>query len=547
MSSEFSVTILTLSFIILRMVESQNSYLIILLSGIAFILYGLSLSSHSLEKLLSNRIAPLLNRLSQNNILAIVVGISLTTLLQSSGAVTSMLVGLGTARVINLSQVMGVIIGTAVGSTLTVQLLSFNLSALALPTFVGAFTFYFASKKPTPRNIGLVLMGFAFVFFGMGFISSAGHHYANIDHMKDFFATLRNNPLLSLAISTAFCAFVHSSAVTISIAMGLASAGAISIYDAAFWVYGANIGTTSTALIAAAGSNYIGRQVAWAHLFYKALSVVIAYPFTKLLLGLTAMTSSNAFREIANFHLIFNIFSAIIFFPFIQVGSRWIEKLFPKDSKDEFTLQFLTMNNYQSTALASSYARREILRTADIVVSMIKDSIELFKQDDPGLVESIKERDKQVDFLYREIKMFLLDHANKSQAVVHQEIMKMIMFISDVERAADAIDINVTSLALKKAALKLEFSSEGWNELCNIHKELLQMISISITAFDNKDLCPQVIQLKRDIAKTEIRLRESHVHRLNRGVKESITTSSIHIDLLSEYKRIAGLLANHCY
>ncbi len=529
------------------MLETQNSYLIILLAGISFILYGLSISSHSLEKLLSNRIAPLLNKLSQNNILAIVVGISLTTLLQSSGAVTSMLVGLGTARVISLSQVMGVIIGTAVGSTLTVQLLSFNLAELALPTFVGAFTFYFASKKPTPRHIGLVLMGFAFVFFGMGFISAAGNHYANIDHMKDFFVTLRNNPLLSLAISTAFCAFVHSSAVTISIAMGLASAGAISIYDAAFWVYGANIGTTSTALIAAAGSNYIGRQVAWAHLFYKALSVLIAYPFTKGILSLSMWSSSNTYREIANFHLFFNIFSAILFFPFIQVGSRWIERLFPKDSKDEFSLQFLTMNNYQSTALASSYARREILRTADICVSMIKDSIDLFKQDDPGLIESIKERDKQVDYLYREIKMFLLDHANKSQSVVHQEIMKMIMFVSDIERAADAIDINVTSLALKKHALKLEFSPEGWAELCGIHKELLQMISMSITAFDNRDICPQVIQLKRDITKSEIRLRESHVHRLNKGVKESITTSSIHIDLLSEYKRIAGLIGNHCY
>lgn len=259
------------------------------------------------------------------------------------------------------------------------------------------------------------------------------------------------------------------------------------------------------------------------------------------------MTSANAFREIANFHLYFNIISAILFFPFIKVGARWIEKLFPKDAKDEFTLQFLTMNNYQSTALASSYARREILRTFDIVYSMVKESIDLFKQDDPGLVESIKERDKQVDFLYREIKMFLLDHANKSQAVVHHEIMKMIMFISDIERAADAIDINVTSLALKKAALKLEFSQEGWEEICSIHKDLLHVITLSMTAFDNRDLCPQVIQLKREITKTEIRLRESHVHRLNKGVKESITTSSIHIDLLSEYKRIAGLLANHCY
>jgi phosphate:Na+ symporter len=256
---------------------------------------------------------------------------------------------------------------------------------------------------------------------------------------------------------------------------------------------------------------------------------------------------TTIYRSIANGHLIFNLISAALFFPFIKPGARFIEKLFPKDPKEDFTAEYLSLNNYQSTALATSYAQREILRTADIVMSMIQDSVKLFESSDPGMIESIKDRDNKVDYLYRETKMFLLDHANKSQAVVHQRIMQMIMFLTDLERAADSIDINLTALAIKKHALKLEFSEEGWSEIQQMHSQLVRVAQMAINSFGNRELCDESIQLKRDLAKLEIQLREKHIGRLNKGLRESINTSSIHLDLLSEYKRIAGLLCTHAY
>ncbi|GIL17857.1 MAG: Na/Pi cotransporter II-like protein [Oligoflexia bacterium] len=531
------------------MIDLQNSYFVILVAGVAIFMYGMTMASQALEKLMASRITALMNKLSNSHILAIVVGISLTTLLQSSGAVTSMLVGLGSAKVITLPQVMGVIIGTAIGSTLTVQIISFNLSQYALPAFAIAFTFYFVAKKPGIKNFSLVFMGFALLFMGLGMISNAAHHYAANEQIKAFLKTLQENPHLSLLISMTFCAFVHSSAVTIGIAMSLAQVGAISLNDALFWVYGANIGTTSTALIAAVGSNYIGRQVAWAHFFYKTLSVAIFLiePLHNYFLQTLDHLNGGISRSIANGHMILNIISAGIFFPFIKPGAKFIEKLFPKSSKDEFATEFLSMNNYQSSALAVSYANREIMRMADIVLSMIQDSAKLFQNSDPTLIESIKERDNKVDFLYRETKMFLLDHANKSNTAVHQNIMDMIMFLSDLERAADAIDINIITLAIKKNALRLEFSDEGWSELKTMHDEVVKVAMTAINAFNNRELCEQTIQLKRNLAKVEISMREKHISRLNRGMRESINTSSIHLDLLSEYKRIASLLCTHAY
>jgi len=178
---------------------------------------------------------------------------------------------------------------------------------------------------------------------------------------------------------------------------------------------------------------------------------------------------------------------------------------------------------------------------------MIKDSVHLFEHEDPLLVQSIKDRDNQVDFLYREIKMFLLDHANKSNTVVHQNIMNMIMFISDLERAADSIDINIRTLAIKKHALKLEFSPQGLNEIRAMHSHVVKVASMGINAYDNPQMCEVAIQLKRELAKLEITYRENHIFRLNQGLRESINTSSIHLDLLSEYRRIASLLCNHAY
>ncbi|NUN07400.1 MAG: Na/Pi cotransporter family protein [Bdellovibrio sp.] len=529
------------------MIDTHNSYFIILISGVALFLYGMGLASSSLEKLMAGKITILLNRLSQSKFLAILTGVVLTTLMQSSGAVTSMLVGLGSARVINLRQVMGVIIGTAVGTTLTVQFISLDLGNYALPIFAISFAFYFKSKKTVFKNLSVIFMGFGLLFFGLKMISVSSHHFAENPMLTDIFQNLRDNPGYSLLISIVFCAFVQSSAVTIGLAMSLAMVKAITFYDAMLWVYGANIGTTSVALIAAAGGNYIGRQVAWAHFFYKTISVVIFYPFTQVFIDFLANFDTTISRSIANAHLIFNVLSAVIFFPFINKGAELIERMFPKAASEEFGTEFVNMNNYQSSALAISYANREIMRTADIVLGMIKDSLKLFESNDPNDFDSIKDRDNKVDFLYRETKMFLLDHANKSNTVVHQNVMAMIMFLSDLERAADAIDINILALAIKKNALKLEFSEEGWIEIRQMHEQVTKVAAMGINAYQNQDLCESAIQLKRDLAKVEITLRENHISRLNRGLNSSINTSSIHLDLLSEYRRIASLLVNHAY
>jgi phosphate:Na+ symporter len=329
--------------------------------------------------------------------------------------------------------------------------------------------------------------------------------------------------------------------------MSLTNAHAITEMDALYWVFGANIGTTSTAILASMNSNYVGKQVAWSHFFYKILSVALFYPFSKSFESLVLFFNPSPLRAIANFHLYFNIFSAAIFFPFINIGASLMEKVFKKDKSEEFSVEFLKLNNYNSPTMAITFAQREILRAADIVLSMIKDSLKLFSDFNGQLVDSLKDRDNKVDFLYREIKMFLLKHANTSTLAVNQEIMDLIIYISDLERAADSIDLNLIELASKKSALKLEFSEEGWDEMRKMHDTVMKVSTTAVSAFQAKELCEEAINLKRYLAKIELELRESHIGRLNKGIRESINTSSIHLDVLSEYRRIASLMVGHAY
>lgn len=527
--------------------ESVQVQILQLLGGMSFFLLGMTMASQSLENIMARKISQILNKLSQSPLVAIFVGIILTTLLQSSGAVTSMLVGLGSARVITLQQVMGVIIGTAIGSTLTVQFISFNLNHFGLPLFIISFLVYFISKKNSIKTTAQIFMGFGLLFFGLAMMSEAARYFATLPELTSSFEKLRSHQVLSMALAMVFCGLIHSSAVTIGLAMSLATAGVITVEDALYWVYGANIGTTSTALFAAANSNNIGKQVAWSHFIYKIVSVIIFYPFSSFFMTQIGLFDTSASRTIANTHFFFNLISAALFFPFIKWGAKMMEKLFPKNAEDEFGTEFLKLNNYKSPSMAIAYGEREIMRVADIVFSMIKDSIHLFDNYNITMVDSLRDRDNKVDFLYREIKMFLLQHANLNSADVNQRILNMIMYLSDLERAADSIDINLITLATKKSALKLEFSIEGLEELKSMHGEVLKVSSLAINAFHTRELCNETIELKRALVKLEMNLREKHIGRLNRGIRDSINTSSIHLDVLSEYRRIVSLLVSHSY
>lgn len=509
---------------------------------------GMSLASENLQKLAANRTRDLLGTLARRPFFGLLVGILMTLVIQSSGAVTSMLVGLGSAGVFSLTQVMSVILGATVGTTITVQLLSMNVAQYGLPIFTFAFAVYFMSRHRVLKQVMAVAMGFGLIFWGLELIGLGTNALRDVSIFSDFLNQLKSSPMYTVLVTAAFTGLVHSSAVTIGFAMTLATSGQIDLVDSVFWVYGANIGTTATALMASFGGNHVGRQVAWAHCFYKVLSVLLFLPLTPYLAEF--LRSDAIQRDVANVHLVFNVAAAAVFFPFISYGARFIEKVFsPSKAEKEFSVKYLERSSYQSTDVAAAHAEREVLRMGDIVLTMVRDSIRLLKDENVDLEEEIQEKDDRVDLLNREINLFLARHMEESDNLSQKRMLRIIYFGADLESAADVIDNNILELARKKHALKLSFSPDGWSEIQALHREVVKVAELSISCFQvgEMELASKVVFHKREVRKIERKLRESHIERLVKGRAETINTSSIHLDVLSEYRRVVGLLSNHVY
>jgi phosphate:Na+ symporter len=521
---------------------------VLLIGGTAFFLLGMQIASDNLQSLAANRIRDLIAKLADRPFLGVVAGFIITVLMQSSGAVTAMLVGLGSAGVITLPQVMGIILGTGIGTTVTTQLLSFNISEMGLSLFAFAFTVNFLTHRKTLGRVMQVVMGFGLMFWGLEVIDMATHELVNVALFKETLTYLKANPIAMLLLSAGFTTLVRSSAAAVGIAMSMAASGLISVGDAFYWVYGANLGTTATALMAATGGSTVGRQVAWAHCLHKVALVAIFYFLTPYLAHWIEF--STPARDVANAHLLFNLAGAVIFFPLINPAVKFIQKMFPPSSKEkEFSVKYLDRATFESPSVVLAHAERECLRMADIVITMIKDSIRILHDDNPDLVEDLRGRDNRVDLLNREITLFLTKFMDSNDGRMQSEMVRLFSFASDLESAADVIDNSILELAQKKHSLKVEFSSEGWTELANLHEAVLEVAALSISCFQlqSKDLAAKVVFKKRVIRKMEKMLREAHIHRLAAGRKETINTTSIHLDVLSDYRRVVSLLSNHVY
>lgn len=526
----------------------DHSGVILFMAGIAFFIYGIHLASENLQSLSADRIRKIIQLLANKPFWGVFLGVILTMIFQSSGAVTSMLVGLGSARVINLQQVMSLILGTAIGSTLTVQILSFNISKFGLPIFATSFFVFFLTKRRTLSELMLAAMGFGLLFWGLELVRHSTQNLGQIDVFITFLKTIGDNPILAILVSGFFTALVHSSAVTLGIVMAMNGHGYISLDQSMYWIFGANIGTTATALIASVGSHSVGKQVAWAHCFYKVVGVILIYPFMNYLINW--ISTGEPERDVANLNTAYNCLAAVIFFPWINVGAKWIQSVIPLSADEkEFTAQFLQKKDWESPSIVVAHAEREILRMCDIVSSMVNDSVNLFSKNDADLIASIRRRDDQADLLSRELNLYLAQHLEQASQPLQLEMIRLMNYSADLEAAADVVDNQLLELATKTHLLKIVFPQEGLGDIEKMHLSVSKVTEMSIACFQVKDpsLAKQVIQLKRDIRKMEQEMREAHIGRMVKGSSESINSSTIHLDVLSEYRRVVGLMTNHAY
>ena len=520
-----------------------------ILGGTALLLYGVRLVGEGLQRAAGARLRHLLSTLTGNRFKALLVGAGVTAVLQSSSATTVMLVGFASAGLLSLRQTIGVILGADIGTTVTVQLLAFDLLALSpLVLFVGWLTW--ASGRGAVRYVGQAILGFGFLFLGMKLVADSTAPLATSDLFGDLLRALTAQPLLLLLISAAFSGVVRSSAATIGFALSLATAGVLPLAGAIPIIFGANIGTAVTALVAAIGQNAEARRVATAHAVFKVVGVALFYPFIGPFADLVARTAPDVPRQIANAHTIFNVVVAAIFLPTSQWAAGVFTRLIPEREPTRIGAIYLNPQTLDTPAVALGQALRETLRMGDVVVQSLKDSMTALERNDEALMRQVIARDDVIDRLEEDIKQFLIQLGSHQLTEDQSERETALIFvIANLEEIGDVIEKNLMELAEKKIRGGHTFSQQGWTEIRDVFGKVIENLELALSALASQDasVAEKVIRHKSRINTLERQLRQTHIQRLHDGLRESIDTSSLHLDLLANLKRANSLAAGIAY
>lgn len=526
----------------------MNTAVITLMGGTALMIYSIEELSRSVQYLAGSKFRSWINLFAANRLSAILLGFVLSLLLSSSGAVTVMLVGLANARLLTLEQVFAVTLGASIGTTLIVHLFAFNISQYGLLIMAAGVAIESFSRSPRVEKVARGLLYLGMMFFSMSLIVASGKEMENNELFNYIIEYFKDRPLVSLLLATAFTAMIHSSAATIAFMMSLMLARNADVFEAIPWVLGANLGTTTTAFFASFKTGTLGKQAALGHLFCKLVGVLLCLPLMRPLGELAIKVGGDVSRQIATTHTLFNLFLAILFFPFISWGVSLVKKFVSdKDDKGEFSFQYLDPRTLESPELALAQAQREILRLSDIVEKMLTRCILLFEPGRLGEVESIKAMDQLADFLNKGIKLYLtkLSQADMTPEQVQREF-ELLLRTNDLENIGDIVDKNILELVKKKHKKGYTFSKEGWSEITIFHEKVVECVRVSTAYFTSRDpaLAARLTVLKEQIGDLIIDLSEQHVQRLHRGVKESLDTTSVHLDLLGNLEHIADVATN---
>ena len=530
---------------------------ILLLGGLSFFFFGLTYARQGLQLLAGDRLRMSIAHLTGNRILALSLGTLITVVLQSSTATILMLMSLAATGLLSLPQAFGVILGADIGTTVVVILLSIKkISDYALLLVVFGFVLEwlsFGSKKI--KYAGRILFGFGMVFYGMKLMTQTANPLANDPSARILFEILSSHPLALLVASIFFTIVLQTSAATIGMAIALAMAGVLTLPSAIPIVLGANVGTCFTGIVAAFNSNTNGKRVAVAHLFVKVAGCLLILPFISQIVIVVERFSAQLNHwipfvqtgvagNIALTHLLFNLALALLFLPFLPLGVWVVSRLVPESRKEEkFGPKYLDKTALETPPLAFAQAKREILRIANLTYDLYSDCLRMFEPslDVDLVIQRIEERDDKIDLLDREVRFYLAKISQETLTDTQREQeMALLSIAADLEGVGDIISKELARLANKKNEKRRSFSLEGWQNIEQLHRTGVENfgLTISIFASPNEELSRKMMHQGTHFNALEQQLRQSHIQRLHVGSPEAFETSSIHLDVLANLRRI---------
>jgi len=515
---------------------------LMLLGGMGLLLYGISVMSEGLQKITGQRLRQVLGSVTGRPFLGLVAGALITVLFQSSTATTVILVGLANAAVVKLRQCMPVILGADIGTTVTAQLIALKVTEVSLPIVAVGATIIFFTKRDRYRRVGQAIIGFGLLFLGLKIMADAMVPLRDSTLFRDALLQVGSSPLLALVLAAVFTFLVHSSAAVLGIIVVLATHGLIDALSAFYFILGANIGTSFTAVLSSLGAQREAQRVAAAHFFAKFGGTCLVFPFAvPFVHWLTTVTASPSF-QVANAHTLFNIFIAFAFLPLHRIGATLLERLIPEKKMPEFEPKYLSEALLDTPSIALGLVYREVAGLSSEVLRVFRDVDRVLRLNDFGLIDRITHKENVINVLFSKatayLTLLLRRPLHRNEFAKGMGLFKV---LNDLELISDIISKNIVPLLQNKIKERIVFSKTGWEELVLMYEEVCLMMRLTHKALVTADYClaEQAVKLHPKILKLERGLKSTHLYRLQKGVRETERSSRLHLELLNAYLRIA--------
>ena len=526
-----------------------------LLGGLALFLYGMQMMSNNLEAAAGNKMKQILEKLTTNRFMGILVGAGITALIQSSSATTVMTVGFVNSGLMSLNQAVWIIMGANIGTTITGQLIALDVGALApLIAFIGVVLVVFVKNKKL-QHIGGIVAGVGVIFIGMGMMSDAMLPLRDEPEFIQLMTSFKN-PLLGVMAGALFTAVIQSSAASIGILQALAVSGVIGLHSAVFVLFGQNIGTCITAVLASVGTNRNAKRTTAIHLMFNVVGTVIFVVLcmvTPIVDWMITTNPANPAAQIANVHTIFNIATTVILFPFGPMLVNIAKKILPDtqvkhvmDADQWFEGLMASKHHLGVSTIAISQIHEEIRDMLAIAASNVSDSFKAMEQG-PGEngIQEIADREEEIDLsnvrLSKKIsKVLVLDQTPQDIEALN----KMYSILGNIERIGDHA-MNLAEYAQTIQEKNLNFSDYAKNEFkvmdesCALGMELLRKAAAGDSDFTLEKI--QAIEQKIDDITDNF--RQNQIDRMREG-HCNVESSILYSEMLTDYERIGDHMLN---
>ncbi|MCF6137928.1 Na/Pi cotransporter family protein [Pseudalkalibacillus berkeleyi] len=521
------------------------------IGGLGIFLFGIKYMGDGLQNSAGDRLREILDRFTSNPFMGVLAGIIVTILIQSSSGTTVLTVGLVNAGFMTLRQAIGVIMGANIGTTVTAFIIGIEIKEYALPILaVGALLLFFFNSKKI-KYIGQVFFGFGALFYGLDLMGSGMKPLRSLEAFQQLTIDMSNNPILGVVVGTLFTVIVQSSSATIGILQELYSQGTVTLGAALPVLFGDNIGTTITAVLAAIGASVAARRAALTHVIFNllgtAIFLLLLVPFTSYVEYLAEALDLNNKMQIAFAHGSFNFANTAIQFPFIGLLAYIVTKLVPGDDVEiEYKAKHLDpIFLERSPAVALGQAKLEVLRMADYAKKGLHETFTYLDTKSKKNAEKAAQYEEAINNLDQRITDYLVQLSSYTLSAQDSEQHSILMdSVRDIERIGDHME-NIVELVDYQMTHKVDLSETALKDLNEMFELTMSTIDEAFHAMDenDKEKARKVVDMENKIDKMERTLRKQHILRLNEG-KCTGASGIVFVDIISNLERIGDHATN---